>query len=59
MLSQPDHVVRHFRDVLVWPVQIKPGFTGENVARIHERITGSGHWAPVDDEFTTDRKSVV
>lgn len=54
MLSQPDHVVRHFRDVLVWPVQIKPGFTGENVARIHERITGSGHWAPVDDEFTTD-----
>lgn len=54
MLSQPDHLVRHFRDVLVWPVQIKPGFTGENVARIHERITGSGHWTPVDDEFTTD-----
>ncbi|MBS0353757.1 MAG: hypothetical protein JSR83_07620 [Proteobacteria bacterium] len=54
MLSQPDHMVRHFRDVLVWPVQIKPGFTGENVTRIHERITGSGHWTPVDDEFTTD-----
>ncbi|NML24474.1 CorA family divalent cation transporter [Zoogloea dura] len=54
MLSQPDHVVRHFRDVLVWPVQIRPGFSGGEIGRLHELITGDGRWAPVDDEFTTD-----
>lgn len=54
MLSQPDQVVRHFRDVLVWPVQIRPGFSGENVARIHHLMTADGQWAPIDDEFTTD-----
>ncbi|KAB2970208.1 CorA family divalent cation transporter [Zoogloea sp.] len=54
MLSQPDHLVRHFRDVLVWPVQIRPGFSGGEIGRLHELITGDGRWAPVDDEFTTD-----
>jgi hypothetical protein len=52
MLSQPDQVVRHFRDVLVWPVQIRPGFSGENVARIHHLMTADGQWAPIDDEFS-------
>lgn len=54
MLSQPDHVVRHFRDVLVWPVQIRPGFSGGEIGRLHGLITGDGRWAPVDDEFTAD-----
>jgi hypothetical protein len=54
LLSQPDHLVRHFRDVLVWPVQIRPGFAGADVARIHHLMTESGQWALVDDEFTTD-----
>ena len=54
MLSQPDHLVRHFRDVLVWPVQIRPGFSGGEIGRLHELITGDGRWAPVDDEFTAD-----
>lgn len=54
MLSQPDHVVRHFRDVLVWPVQIRPGFSGGEIGRLHALITGDGRWAPVDDEFTAD-----
>lgn len=54
MLSQPAHFVRHFRDILVWPVQIRPGFAGENIARIHHLMTEGGCWAPVDDEFTAD-----
>lgn len=54
MLSQPAHLVRHFRDILVWPVQIRPGFAGENIARIHQLMTEGGCWAPVDDEFTAD-----
>ncbi len=54
MLSQPEHLVRHFRDVLVWPVQIRPGFAGENVARIDRLMTDGGRWALVDDEFTAD-----
>lgn len=54
MLSQPEHLVRHFRDVLVWPVQIRPGFAGENVARIDHLMTDGGRWALVDDEFTAD-----
>lgn len=56
MLSQPDQVVRHFRDVLVWPVQIRPGFSGGEIGRLHQLITGDGRWAPVDDEFTADPK---
>lgn len=54
MLSQPAHLVRHFQDILVWPVQIRPGFAGENIARIHHLMTEGGCWAPVDDEFTAD-----
>jgi hypothetical protein len=38
----------------VWPVQIRPGFAGENIARIHHLMTERGCWAPVDDEFTAD-----
>lgn len=54
MLSQADHRVRHLRDVLVWPVQIRPGFAGTNVSNIHRLLTQGGIWAPVEDEFTDD-----
>ena len=53
MLSQSDQLVRHFRDVLVWPVQIRPGFSGGDVSRLHRLMT-DGPWVPVDDEFTAN-----
>ena len=53
MLSQSDQLVRHFRDVLVWPVQIRPGFSGGEVSRLHRLMT-DGPWVPVDDEFTAN-----
>lgn len=54
MLSQPDHMVRHFRDILVWPVHIRPGFSGGEINRLDTLITGDGRWALLDDEFTAD-----
>ena len=51
-----DIVVRQFRQILLWPVQLRP--VNENVAiRKHWELlqrTGGHPWKEVDDEFTGD-----
>ncbi len=54
MLSCPDHRVAQFRDILIWPVQIRPGFSSESIQRIHEQMTACGLWRLLDDEFPDD-----
>lgn len=44
--------------MLLWPLQISPGFTGAEIPRIRTILTGKGGeasaWQPVEDEFTID-----
>lgn len=54
MLSCPDHRVAQFRDILIWPVQIRPGFSSESIPRIHQQMTAGGQWRLLDDEFPDD-----
>jgi hypothetical protein len=57
MLKNPDHPVRHFRDILLWPIQIHPAFTAANAPAIRAVLAGSegpSPWQPVVDEFTDD-----
>ncbi len=46
-------VVRHFRQIVLWPIQLiapAPGSRGESADTLFERL-GASSWALVDDEF--------
>ena len=59
MLSpdSPDHLVRHFRQLLLWPLQLMPT-PGAQTQRGHwqwlEAADTAGTWLRVEDEFTSD-----
>lgn len=49
--------VRHLRTTLLWPLQIRPGFYGDNLERVRRTLVNHGGdcaWRRVDDEFTSD-----
>ncbi|HEX6828575.1 MAG TPA: hypothetical protein VF104_06310, partial [Burkholderiales bacterium] len=55
-MSDPgaDKLVRHFRQVLLWPLQLMPLADGAQVQRHWEhleRASGENPWAEVLDEF--------
>ena len=51
-----DPLVRHFRQIMVWPVQVLPPNGGDAIGRPWEVLEHTeGHpWREVDDEFTGD-----
>jgi len=49
--SPPKPVVRHFRQVLLWPLQLVPT-AGVGHARPWERLSSEGPWREVVDEVT-------
>lgn len=54
-MTLTNQTVDHFRTTLLWPLQIRPGFYGDNVQPIRTLLKGSGQacdWKLVDDEFT-------
>lgn len=53
MPQPPDVVtVRHFRHILLWPLQLMPAADARQVQRHWERLGGSDTpWVPVADEF--------
>jgi len=58
MTPASDPIVRHWRDILLWPLQIEPGFSRDTVAVVRSVLTGEGGkpspWRAVIDEFTAD-----
>ena len=51
--------VRHFRQILMWPLQLMPLHPNAQVQRHWEHLdqcTGPNPWYPVEDEFTADPK---
>lgn len=45
-------VVRHFRHILLWPLQLMPAAGGQQVQRHWERLGDTDTaWVPVEDEF--------
>jgi hypothetical protein len=54
--SEPDLIVRHFRQILMWPLQLMP--LGDGPTHQHcEALLGVGGdspWREVEDEFTGD-----
>ena len=55
MTTDTPHTVRHFRQILLWPLQLVPLPAGEQ--RSHWQVLESqpgGIWRRVADEFTTD-----
>ncbi len=56
-LSQADQTVRHFRQILLWPLQLMPIREGTHIQKHWERLEtpGADHpWREVLDEFTGD-----
>ena len=55
MLTQPQHLVHELRHVLLWPLQIEPGYTGADAARIRATLAGTTEcpspWELLVDEF--------
>ena len=50
-------VVRHFRQILMWPLQLMPLQPGSQVQRHWEHLdqcAGPNPWREVEDEFTSD-----
>ena len=50
-------IVRHFRQILMWPLQLMPVREGEQVQRHWEYLPQCGRpnpWCEVEDEFTPD-----
>ncbi|MBP8307432.1 MAG: hypothetical protein KAY46_09220 [Burkholderiaceae bacterium] len=50
-------IVRHFRQILMWPLQLMPLRDGEQVQRHWEYLSQCGRpnpWREVEDEFTPD-----
>jgi len=58
VLTHPEHIVHEMRHVLLWPLQIAPGYSGANAELIRATLTGgaggTSPWAPVADEFTDE-----
>ena len=52
----PDLVVRHFRQILLWPLQLMPVKAGAQIQRHWEYLdqAGDNPWREVADEFTGD-----
>jgi hypothetical protein len=53
-------VVRKFREILVWPLQLEPLDQGQQIHRHWEllgKLPGGDVWREVDDEFTGDPKA--
>lgn len=48
-----DHIVRHFREVLFWPVQLMPIGNGDGAQPQWERLLqdGEGNWRQLEDRF--------
>src|SRR5512134_289469 len=56
-VSPGDRVVRHFRQILVWPIQLMPIREGAPIQKHWERLQTSDHdnpWRELVDEFTGD-----
>jgi hypothetical protein len=51
-----DPIVRHFHQILLWPLELVPGSTEDDGATSWERLLqdGRGVWREVDDEFPGD-----
>lgn len=50
-------IVRHFRHILLWPLQLMPGAGRVQVQRQWERLGETDTpWVPVEDEFQAGRK---
>lgn len=52
---QPEPQVRHFREILLWPLQLMPIREGAQIQRhweLLEQDTGHRRWLSVEDEFT-------
>jgi len=60
MNAVSDPLVRHWRDILLWPLQIEPGFSRDTAPLVRSALVGadgagrSSPWRPLDDEFTAD-----
>lgn len=58
MLSQPQHLVHELRHLLLWPLQIEPGYSGADAALIRATLAGTPEqpsaWSLLADEFTAD-----
>jgi hypothetical protein len=56
--ESPTHIVRHFRQILLWPLQLMPLAADES--RPHWQLLEQGHgdpaWYRVQDEFTADAR---
>jgi hypothetical protein len=56
-MGSPDKLVRHFRQILLWPLQLMPIRAGVQIQRHWELLGEAGHdgpWHEVADEFTGD-----
>jgi hypothetical protein len=56
-VNAPDHTVRHFREVLFWPVQLMPLESGASSQRHWERLIRDGEdnpWSRLDDKFQAE-----
>ena len=58
MLTAPDQRVHEMRHILLWPLQIDPGYTASESQKIHQILTGSAEapsqWTLLADEFTAN-----
>ena len=61
MSADFQRLVRELRHVLLWPVQIEPGFSGSDRVAFRDVLAGTagnfvgrGPWQPLADEFTAD-----
>lgn len=52
------HTVRHFRQILLWPLQLMPLAAGDERRhwQLLEETRGEGAWYRVQDEFTADAR---
>ena len=56
-ISQADKTVRHFRQILLWPLQLMPIHEGAQIQKHCERLEKPGSdnpWCELADEFTGD-----
>jgi hypothetical protein len=50
-------IVRHFREILLWPLQLEPVHEGRQIHRHWELLAGAASpWREIEDEFTGDPK---
>jgi hypothetical protein len=58
MSTSPEHIVRHFRQILLWPLQLTPLAADEGGPhwQLLEQGRGDPAWYRVQDEFTADAR---